>query len=145
MSAASALPLFAGRRFRVRYDGLAADNVYSADGRHVQYAIVSGAYAGAQGDAACQWQQISEGVYAISWQEADGATVVHVDDFVGGRSLAWFTATDGSFHRMQGPLHAVMPASGRHYPCGRTASRAASVPAAGRQPRSARTPRPPSR
>lgn len=88
MSAASALPLFAGRRFRVRYDGLAADNVYSADGRHVQYAIVSGAYAGAQGDAACQWQQISEGVYAISWQEADGATVVHVDDFVGGRSLA---------------------------------------------------------
>ena len=45
MNTAPALPLFAGRRFRVSYDGLAADNVYSADGRHVQYAIVSGAYA----------------------------------------------------------------------------------------------------
>ncbi|MHC1672604.1 MoaF-related domain-containing protein [Stenotrophomonas maltophilia] len=107
MNTAPALPLFAGRRFRVSYDGLAADNVYSADGRHVQYAIVSGAYAGAQGEAACEWQQIGEGVYAISWQEADGATVVHVDDFFGGRSLAWFTATDGSFHRMQGPLAAL--------------------------------------
>lgn len=107
MNAASTLPLFAGRRFRVRYDGLAADNVYSADGRHVQYAVISGTYAGAQGEAACEWQQISEGIYAISWQEADGATVVHVDDFACGHSLAWFTATDGSFHRMQGPLHAL--------------------------------------
>ncbi|MEN6648328.1 adenylate cyclase [Stenotrophomonas maltophilia] len=107
MNAASTLPLFAGRRFRVSYDGLTADNAYSADGRHVQYAIVSGAYAGAQGEAACEWQQISDGVYAISWQEADGATVVHVDDFACGHSLAWFTATDGSFHRMQGPLHAL--------------------------------------
>lgn len=107
MNAASTLPLFAGRRFRVRHDGLAADNVYSADGRHVQYAVISGTYAGAQGEAACEWQQISEGIYAISWQEADGATVVHVDDFACGHSLAWFTATDGSFHRMQGPLHAL--------------------------------------
>lgn len=54
MNAASTLPLFAGRRFRVSYDGLTADNAYSADGRYVQYAIVSGAYAGAQGEAACE-------------------------------------------------------------------------------------------
>lgn len=106
-NAAAPVPAFAGRRFRVSYDGLAADNRYSDDGRHVHYAIVSGAYAGAHGDAACQWQQIAEGVYAISWQEADGASVVHVDDFGNGRSLAWFTATDGSFHRLQGTLQAL--------------------------------------
>ncbi|MCR1005456.1 MAG: hypothetical protein NQ082_12085, partial [Stenotrophomonas maltophilia] len=41
----------------------------------------SGTYAGAQGEAACEWQQISKGTYPISWQEADGATGVHVDDF----------------------------------------------------------------
>ncbi|KAF1016977.1 MAG: hypothetical protein GAK31_00236 [Stenotrophomonas maltophilia] len=79
--AAAPVPVFAGRRFRVSYDGLAADNRYSDDGRHVHY--------------------------AISWQEADGATVVHVDDFGNGRSLAWFTANDGSFHRMQGTLQAL--------------------------------------
>lgn len=107
MNTSTALPPFAGCGFRVSYDGLAADNVYSADGRHVHYAIVSGAHSGARGEAACEWQQLSEGVYAISWQEADGATVVHVDDFVGGRSLAWFTAADGRFHRMQGSLRVL--------------------------------------
>ncbi|GAB2482641.1 hypothetical protein GCM10027082_36770 [Comamonas humi] len=100
-------PPFAGRGFRVDYDGLSAHNIYSEDGDTIQYAIVSGPYAGASGQARCQWQQIGEGVYAISWQEADGATVVHVDDFARGRSQAFFTAADLSFHRMQGPLTAM--------------------------------------
>ncbi|MEN5238173.1 MULTISPECIES: MoaF-related domain-containing protein [Pseudomonas] len=98
------LPTFAGRSFHVEYEGLGAHNIYSADARSVRYAIVSGPYAGASGEAACQWRQIAEGVYVISWQEADGATVVHVDDFATGHSQAFFTATDLTFHRMQGPL-----------------------------------------
>ncbi|WEJ69833.1 adenylate cyclase [Pseudomonas sp. PSE14] len=103
-------PLFAGRGFRVDYDGLSAHNLYSADGNSIRYAIVSGPYAGARGEAACQWQEIGDGVYVISWQEADGATVVHVDDFANGRSQAFFTATDLSFYRMQGPLTEIDPA-----------------------------------
>lgn len=100
----TSLPVFAGRGFRVDYDGLSAHNLYSADASHLRYAIVSGPYAGAEGEAACQWREIAEGVYVISWQEADGATVVHVDDFANGYSQAFFTATDLSFHRMRGPL-----------------------------------------
>jgi phenolic acid decarboxylase len=97
-------PLFAGRGFRVDYDGLSAHNIYSDDGESICYAIVSGPYAGASGEARCQWQEVSEGVYAISWQEDDGATVVHIDDFINGRSQAFFTAADLTFYRMQGPL-----------------------------------------
>ncbi|MEO9241703.1 MoaF-related domain-containing protein [Pseudomonas inefficax] len=104
MSTPTPLPAFAGRSFQVEYPDLAAHNIYSADGRHVRYAIVSGPYAGASGEAECQWQQIAEGVYVISWQEADGATVVHVDDFANGHSQAFFTASDLTFYRMQGPL-----------------------------------------
>lgn len=100
-------PAFAGRSFRVDYDGLSAHNHYSADASRIRYAIVSGPYAGAEGEAACHWQEVAEGVYVISWQEADGATVVHVDDFANGRSQAFFTATDLSFHRMHGPLTAI--------------------------------------
>ena len=85
-------PLFAGRSFRVDYDGLSAHNIYSADGASVSYAIVSGPYAGASGESPCQWQEVN------------GATVVHIDDFIGGRSKAFFTAADLSFYRMQGPL-----------------------------------------
>lgn len=97
-------PFFAGRRFRVDYDGLSAHNIYADDGESIRYAIVAGPYAGASGEARCQWQEVSEGVYAISWQEADGATVVHIDDFINGRSQAFFTAADLTFYRMQGPL-----------------------------------------
>ncbi|GAB3464367.1 hypothetical protein GCM10027321_28150 [Massilia terrae] len=97
-------PLFAGRSFRVDYDGLSAHNIYSEDGETIQYAIVAGPYAGAHGEARIQWHLVSEGIYAISWQEADGATVVHIDDFIRGRSQAFFTAADLGFHRMHGPL-----------------------------------------
>lgn len=100
-------PLFAGRQFQVDYDGLSATNSYSEDGNSVQYAIVSGPYAGASGESPCVWKQVSEGVYAISWQEANGATVVHIDDFVRGQSQSFFTATDMQFFRMQGPLSAL--------------------------------------
>jgi hypothetical protein len=101
------LPLFAGRSFRVDYDGLAAHNCYAPDGRSVRYAIVAGPYAGASGESPCEWRELGEGVYVISWQEANGATVVHIDDFAGGRSQAYFTAADLSFHRMQGTLLAL--------------------------------------
>lgn len=101
---ADSRPLFAGRGFRVDYDGLSAHNIYAEDGQSVRYAIVAGPYAGASGESPCQWRRIGEGVYAISWQEANGATVVHIDDFAGGQSMAFFTASDLSFHRMQGPL-----------------------------------------
>lgn len=42
--------------------------------------------------------------YAISWQEADGATVVHIDDFSSGRSLSFFTTRSGEFFRLEGKL-----------------------------------------
>ncbi|MBS0449847.1 MAG: adenylate cyclase [Proteobacteria bacterium] len=109
-STTTARPPFAGRSFRVDYDGLSAHNSYAEDGASIRYAIVAGPFAGASGQAPCQWQQVGAGVYAISWQEADGATVVHIDDFANGHSMAFFTAADLSFHRMQGPLTAIATA-----------------------------------
>ncbi len=133
MNTAPALPLFAGRRFRVSYDGLAADNVYSADGRHVQYAIVSGAYAGAQGDAACEWQQISEGVYAIRGRKP--MALRSCMSMTSSAGVRW----PGSPPPMAVPSHAgavgstVMPASGRRYPLQSDsfACRSGSAPLAG--------------
>ncbi|AGW92829.1 MULTISPECIES: MoaF-related domain-containing protein [Cupriavidus] len=101
---AASRPPFAGRSYRVDYEGLSAHNIYAEDGRSLRYAIVSGPYAGASGEAACEWRQVAEGIYVISWQEANGATVVHVDDFARGQSQAFFTTPDLQFVRMQGPL-----------------------------------------
>jgi hypothetical protein len=100
-------PPFAGKTFEVRYDGLTATNAYSDDGVHMHYAITEGEYAGATGDVAYTWQLIAPHVYAISWQETDRATVVHIDDFASGTSQSFFTAASLDFFRLSGSLKEI--------------------------------------
>ncbi|SCK30050.1 adenylate cyclase [Vogesella sp. LIG4] len=106
MTAPTQLPPFAGKTFEVRYDGLTAINAYADDGIHMRYQITEGAFAGATGEVAYSWQHIAGDCYAISWQEADRATVVHIDDFAAGTSRSFFTAPSLDFHRLDGSLRA---------------------------------------
>ncbi|MBM2771580.1 MoaF-related domain-containing protein, partial [Burkholderia anthina] len=53
------------------------------------------------------WQPVAGETYAIAWQEADRATVVHIDDFAAGTSHSFFTASSLDFHRLEGSLRAV--------------------------------------
>lgn len=101
---ARALPPFAGRTFQVAYDGLTATNAYAASDLTLRYEITEGPLRGARGEVRYEWQEIAPGVYAISWQEADGATVVHVDDFARGTSRSFFTTTSMELYRLAGTL-----------------------------------------
>ena len=107
MNASTRRPPFAGKTFEVRYDGLTALNAYDADGRHMRYAITEGPYAGAAGEVEYTWQPVAADTCAIAWQEADRATVVHIDDFAAGTSRTFFTAASLDFHRLDGSLRAV--------------------------------------
>ncbi|HDR9028176.1 TPA: adenylate cyclase [Burkholderia vietnamiensis] len=107
MNASTRHPPFAGKTFEVRYDGLTALNAYDEDGRHMRYAITDGPYAGATGEVEYTWQPVAADTYAIAWQEADRATVVHIDDFAAGTSRTFFTAASLDFHRLDGSLRAV--------------------------------------
>lgn len=107
MNASIHRPPFAGKRFEVRYDGLTAINAYADDGIHMRYEITEGAFAGATGEVACTWQHVAGEIYAISWQEADRATVVHLDDFAAGTSRSFFTAPSLDFYRLEGSLRAL--------------------------------------
>ena len=97
----------AGRRFEVDYGGLVAENAYAEDGIHMRYEITEGDFAGAVGEVAYTWQHVAGEIYAISWQEADRATVVHLDDFAGGTSRSFFTAPSLDFYRLEGSLRAL--------------------------------------
>lgn len=97
----------AGQCFEVDYGGPVAENAYAEDGRSLTYTITSGALAGNTATVSFEWRRIEGGAFAISWQEADGATVVHIDDFETGRSLAFFTTADQQFHRLEGPLRSL--------------------------------------
>jgi hypothetical protein len=96
-----------GQRFEVDYGDLKATNAYGKDGRSLTYEITGGALADNAATVDFQWRHLFGSTYAISWQEADSSTVVHIDDFEGGRSLAFFTTPDGQFFRLEGSLKPV--------------------------------------
>lgn len=107
MNTTRPLAPFAGKTFEVRYEGLTAINAYADDGMHMRYEITEGPYAGAQGEVQYTWQRIAEGIYAISWQEADRSTVVHIDDFDNGTSRSFFTTAQLELHRLEGGLRQI--------------------------------------
>lgn len=52
---------------------------------------------------------LGNGIFAVSWQEKDGATVVNVQDFDRGLVHSCATLPDGRFIRMSGPIMITRP------------------------------------
>ena len=98
---ASNIPLSAGKAFVVEYE---AFNVYSDDGATIEYEVISGDTKGVKGKAACHWQEVKDGAYLISWQENDGATVIHYGDFNNGTSFVYFTSATLDCFKMSATL-----------------------------------------
>ena len=104
----AALLPFVGRTFEVRYgDTMTALNIYAADGQTMRYEVTAGAFTGATAEVRYQAEQLASGLYALSWQEADKGTVVHVDDFEAGHSRSYYTTAGNDFVRMAGTLREV--------------------------------------
>ncbi len=53
---------------------------------------------------------LGNGIFAVSWQEADGATVTNVRDYDRGVVHSFITLSDGQFLRMSGPITITRPA-----------------------------------
>jgi predicted SnoaL-like aldol condensation-catalyzing enzyme len=53
---------------------------------------------------------LGNGIFAVSWQEADGATVTNLQDYDRGLVHAFATLADGTFLRMTGTLTISRPA-----------------------------------
>ncbi len=79
---------------------------------HICFHIADGPYAHTE-TAKIAVSQIRTGVFAVSWVEASGATVVHVEDFERGVVHSYATLPDGSFLRMQGPIRLISKEAGR--------------------------------
>ncbi|HSV52948.1 MAG TPA: hypothetical protein VLJ57_12575 [Burkholderiaceae bacterium] len=52
-------------------------------------------------------QELRDGLYMVHWQEANKTTVVHVQDFAGGRVYANITFPDGQFFNGSSSLKKV--------------------------------------
>jgi hypothetical protein len=109
MTETSVLP-FAGKCYEVDYGPrVAALNTYNKDGLSLRYESLVGPSKGATGVVTYKALDVGDGRYLISWQEADGGTVVHLDDFRAGTSHVFYTTASGDFFRAKGTLRECDP------------------------------------
>jgi phenolic acid decarboxylase len=96
---------FVGHTFRIQY-GLAMTvlNIYADDGITMRYEVTEGEFAGATAEVRYTAVELAPGLYALSWQEADKGTVVHIDDFSDGSSRSFYTTAGLDFMQMEGSL-----------------------------------------
>src|ERR1700743_2779470 len=82
MSATTSSLPFTGKCYEVDYGPqVAALNIYNKDSMRMRYQSLVGASKGATGAVTYGALDVGDGRYLISWQEVDGGTVVHLDDF----------------------------------------------------------------
>lgn len=70
----------------------------------LRYRVLSGERAGSADRVAMQVQPLRNGLFLVSWQEADGITVVHVEDFTQCCFEACVTFPGGRFERIHGTM-----------------------------------------
>jgi hypothetical protein len=74
----------------------------------MHYRIASGSRAGFEETVAIDVHLIRPDVFLVSWQEADGVTVVHVEDFSDNTFYSNATLIDGRFMRVRGSMRRVV-------------------------------------
>jgi hypothetical protein len=94
-----------GLVFEVTFDAFAARLTTLPD-REVNFHIAEGPYARTE-TVKVVATLIRPGVFLVSWVEASGATVVHVEDFVRSVLYSHATLPDGTFLRMNAQLRMV--------------------------------------
>ena len=76
---------------------------YPAPGR-MHYRVLGGPRDGAQESLDIDIRLLRPGLFMTSWREADGITVVHVEDFASNEFHSCVTLPDGRFRRHTGRM-----------------------------------------
>ena len=74
----------------------------------LHYHIASGARAGTKETVAAEVHLIRPDVFLVSWQEPDGVTVVHVEDYADNTFHSHATLADGSFMKVRGTMRRIL-------------------------------------
>jgi len=104
-SLAGAIEYPIGLRFEVVF-GTFAVILTTLSGGEIHFRIDEGPYARSE-TVKIVATPIRPGVFLVSWIEASGATVVHVEDFARGIVYSHATLASGTFLRMNGPIRIV--------------------------------------
>jgi phenolic acid decarboxylase len=72
--------------------------------KQLTFEILTGSAAGLRQTLDYQVIVLRPGLFAVSWQEPDNTTVVHVEDFAESQVHANITQPDGTFLRLSGEI-----------------------------------------
>jgi len=97
--------------FDVVFDAFTA-RITTLPDDHIRFHIAEGPYAHTE-TVKITVNRIRAGAFAVSWAEASGATVVHIEDFGRGVVHSYATLPGGSFLRMLGPIRVISEGKGR--------------------------------
>lgn len=98
-----------GLEMEVAFEAFQATLTLISDTR-LKFEIKDGPFAHAE-EVDTHVVPLGNGLFAVSWKEATGATVTHVQDFDRGLVHSHATLADGRFLRMTGPLTVIRPAA----------------------------------
>jgi hypothetical protein len=104
VAAATAYPV--GLQFDVEFEAFAV-RLTTLSNSELRFSIAEGPYARTE-TVKIVTTLLRPGVFIVSWVEASGATVVHVEDFAQGALYSHATLPDGTFLRMQAPIRVVL-------------------------------------
>ena len=103
LAAATEYPV--GLQFDVEFEAFAV-RLTTLPNSELRFRIPEGPYARTE-TVKIVTTLLRPGVFIVSWVEASGATVVHVEDFAQGALYSHATLPDGAFLRMQAPIRVV--------------------------------------
>jgi hypothetical protein len=73
----------------------------------VRYRVLDGPRAGLEETTSIHVEAVRPGVFIVSWQEGDGVTVVHVEDFAKRTFYSHVTRPGGVLARFKGSMSRV--------------------------------------
>lgn len=106
-SPSTAVDYPAGLIFDATFDAFAV-RITTLPDRALSFHIAEGPYAHTE-TVNVVATSIRPGVFLVSWVEASGATVVHVEDFDQSTLYSHATLPDGTFLRMEAAIRLVRP------------------------------------
>lgn len=103
-NAAEFTPVFVGKKYTADYQGGPSFLLDFKSATQLDATFLAGPNKGQVLKITYTAKEVAPSVYMLTWQEADKATVVHVDDFSRMVSYSNLTLPDGTFHNTVGRL-----------------------------------------
>lgn len=95
-------PEFLNKTYTLNYGSFIVEDTFTD--KSITFNIISNSSGPHKGTVPYQYEALGDGKYILSWEEQDGSTVVHFDDFKNNLSRSYWTTPQNKLIRMKGTI-----------------------------------------